>query len=510
MIGRGLAARGEAVVRGAALAALAVAGLFSLGWLTILAALPWLIGSAMYSQPGHVLWGAILVPALITVVCSLPTAVWLLPMPRKLARVTRQVVSSWTGITIASPYRSRPGLLGVLADPANWRDLLWLGVNGCGGLVVPLAPAGLTVTGIVGLSLVAGGQPGLYAAAPMPAQLAISAAMLAGGLWVAPACLRGYGRLAAVFLRPSKSTSLADRVRHLEQGLAQAVNAEAVEIGRIERGLRDEAQPRMAAMGKALKAAGQLVESDPAAARALLDSSARTLAELGTVVRGIRPAVLADRGLADAIRALALDAPVRVFADDGLCGRPPAAAESVGYLAVREVLASVVKGSGAWRVWIDVRHGDGMLRLGVTHDGTSPATVGGLHGVERLLAAVGGVVAVSPPGEMTTIAMEIPYAVADAPATAEAPRPAAQVPELACIRNPGVQDAFYVYENWTSRKAVLHRGECRFCNYGRGQRDSGETPNGKWHGPYVSEDVARSDSGVQATSRKRDCRRCMA
>jgi hypothetical protein len=90
--------------------------------------------------------------------------------------------------------------------------------------------------------------------------------------------------------------------------------------------------------------------------RGLLDSSARALAELGTVVRGIRPAVLADRALA-------------------------------GYFAVREVLAHVVKDSGARRVWIDVRHDDDMLRLGVTHDGTSPATAGGLHGVERLLAA---------------------------------------------------------------------------------------------------------------------------
>ncbi|MGD0557119.1 MAG: hypothetical protein ABSA93_19335 [Streptosporangiaceae bacterium] len=52
------------------------------------------------------------------------------------------------------------------------------------------------------------------------------------------------------FLAPSKSTSLGDRVRHLEQSLAQSVSAEAAGIGRIERDLRDEAQPRMAVMGK--------------------------------------------------------------------------------------------------------------------------------------------------------------------------------------------------------------------------------------------------------------------
>jgi hypothetical protein len=100
----------------------------------------------------------------------------------------------------------------LLAGPATWRDLLWLAVNGCGGFLVALAPAGLTVTGIVSFCLLAAGQPGLYVAVPMAARLAISAVILAGGLWVAPACLRGYGRLAAVFLAPSK----ADRVGHLE------------------------------------------------------------------------------------------------------------------------------------------------------------------------------------------------------------------------------------------------------------------------------------------------------
>lgn len=511
MSGKGLAARGVAVVRGAGLAALVVPGLLLVACLCAVAAEPWLFGKALFdSSPRPHLLAGIAFTVLITAMVTLPSAWAVLAGIRRLAEVTRRVVSSWTGITIASPYRSRPGLLWELADPGTWRDLLWLGLNGCGGFLLALAPAALTATGIVSLSLLADGQPGLYAAAPRPAQFAIGAAALAGGLWVAPACLRGYGRLAAVFLAPSKGTSLALRVRHLEQTLAQTVDAEAAEIGRIERDLRDGAQPRLAAIGKTLKAAGQLVESDPAAARPLLDSSARALAELGTLVRGIRPPVLADRGLTGAIRALALDMPVRVFVADGLSGRPPAPLESVGYFAVREVLGGVVKDSGARRVWIDVRHDDGMLRLGVTHDGTSPGTSDGLHPIERLLAAVGGVAAVSPPGGLTTVAMEIPCAVADARAMAKTTRLATPMLNLACADNPGVQDVFYVYENWNVRKAVLHRGECRFCHHGRGQRDSGETPSGTWHGPYVSEDMARSGPQVRATSRKRDCRICMA
>ncbi len=47
-----------------------------------------------------------------------------------------------------------------------------------------------------------------------------------------------------------------------------------------------------------------------------------------------------------------------------------------------------------------------------------------------------------------------------------------------------------VYENWTVRRARLHRADCGFCNHGRGfqARDSGN--NGHWHGPFREKDAA--------------------
>jgi len=81
-----------------------------------------------------------------------------------------------------------------------------------------------------------------------------------------------------------------------------------------------------------LDAAGQVIGTNPEAARALLyearDASVKALAELRALVRGIHPPVLADRGLADAIRALALDAPARIHLASDLEGRPPAPVES--------------------------------------------------------------------------------------------------------------------------------------------------------------------------------------
>ena len=90
-----------------------------------------------------------------------------------------------------------------------------------------------------------------------------------------------------------------------------------------------------------LDAAGQIIDTNPEAARALLwearDASVKALAELRALVRGIHPPVLADRGLADAIAALALDTPMRIHVASDLYGRPSAPIESAAYFAVSEL-----------------------------------------------------------------------------------------------------------------------------------------------------------------------------
>jgi len=131
-------------------------------------------------------------------------------------------------------------------------------------------------------------------------------------------------------------------------------------------------------------------------------------------VRGIHPPVLADRGLAAAVEALALDSPMRIHLASDLEGRLPAPVESAAYFAVSELLANVSKHAEARQTWIDIRHTDGMLRIGVTdngHGGADRARGSGLHGIERRLAPFDGVLAVgSPPGGPTAVTMEIPCA----------------------------------------------------------------------------------------------------
>lgn len=96
-------------------------------------------------------------------------------------------------------------------------------------------------------------------------------------------------------------------------------------------------------------------------------------------------------------------------------GRADAPVESAAYFAVSEVLTNVVKHSGAERLWADLQHADGMLRITVTDDGKGGARIGagsGLAGVERRLGTFDGVLAVSSPaGGPTMVTMEIPCAL---------------------------------------------------------------------------------------------------
>ena len=211
---------------------------------------------------------------------------------------------------------------------------------------------------------------------------------------------------------------LEQRVAYLALTRQESLDTGAAELRRIERDLHDGAQARLVAMGMTLDAAGQLIDDDPKAARALLiearDNSAKALRELRELVRGIHPPILADRGLAEAIRALALDTPLRIHLSSDLdqVSRPSAPIESAAYFAVNEMVANVSKHAQASQAWVDIRDRDGMLTITVTDDGqggADPRNGTGLRGIERRLAAFDGVLAISsPPGGPTTVTMEIP------------------------------------------------------------------------------------------------------
>ena len=246
--------------------------------------------------------------------------------------------------------------------------------------------------------------------------------LLALGLWLAP---RVMGHHLAETLSPpdpelaARAQQLTKRVQTLTQTRYDAVDTAAAELRRIERDLHDGAQARLVALGMSLQAAERMFPVSPEAALALVaeakESSSRALTELRDLVRGIYPPVLADRGLADAIRALALDAPLPVELDMDLPSVVELPVASAVYFSVAEALANAAKHARAHSVRIQLGHAAGMLRAQVTDDGwggADPAQGTGLAGVERRLAAFDGILAVnSPPGGPTIVVIEVPCAL---------------------------------------------------------------------------------------------------
>ena len=240
-------------------------------------------------------------------------------------------------------------------------------------------------------------------------------AFLALGTWLAP---QTFPRVRRMLGRPSEA-ELSERVERLTKSRAVAVDTASADLRRLERDLHDGAQARLVALGMSLRAAERLIPTSPEAALALVaearETSVRALTELRELVRGVLPPVLADRGLADAVRALALDSPLHVQTEIDLPGRLPSPVETACYFAVAELLTNAAKHSGARDARIAISHSDRLLRLEVTDfglGGADPALGSGLAGVEKRLATFDGILAVSSPaGGPTIVVMEVPCAL---------------------------------------------------------------------------------------------------
>jgi signal transduction histidine kinase len=358
------------------------------------------------------------------------------PLTQALADAHRRIATRVLGVPVPSPYRpNEEGLrrfVGWAADRARWRDLLWLLVTMSAGFVISV----LAVVWIlaIGWYLV---FPLVWAVTPdgtFDMNFGILTvdtlgetflmwifAIVAVLLWwyLTPILVRTKARIDKALLSPTRAEELARRVEQVTASRAESVDFSAAEVRRIERDLHDGAQARLVALGMSLGMADDLLSNDPDAARRLLaDARATTtaaLSDLRGVVRGIHPPVLADRGLAGAVEALAIALPVPVAVVAELPGRPPAPVESAVYFAVAECLANIGKHAGAGRAAVWLTYGDGQLRVTVADDGVGGADIDrgtGLTGVARRLRAFDGTMALSSPkGGPTTVTMEVPCAL---------------------------------------------------------------------------------------------------
>ncbi|GIJ49024.1 hypothetical protein Val02_59100 [Virgisporangium aliadipatigenens] len=376
---------------------------------------------------------------------------------RWLPNLRRRLAHDWSTVDVPQPYRPRPGPLAPRADgkyyddygigyrtpavpqwsrrftwlfrdPATWRDLLWLMLDPVVTGVLTAIPVALALYGTQGLVLAAvwtrftdGDDGDWYGAvagirwAAVPVGVALTVLALA----MSRTTVHVANNWAAAFLRPTAKAAMALRIERLTETRADATEVQAAELRRIERDLHDGAQARLVSVGLTLGAVEALIDKDPAAAKALAaqarETAAKALADLRDLVRGIHPPVLAERGLGDAVRALALDSPVPVDVRVELAGRASPAVEAAAYFAVAETMTNAVRHGGASRIEVRVRHAEGVLYLEVRDDGAGgadPDAGTGLRGVRRRLGTFDGTLAVdSPKGGPTTVSMELPCAL---------------------------------------------------------------------------------------------------
>jgi signal transduction histidine kinase len=215
---------------------------------------------------------------------------------------------------------------------------------------------------------------------------------------------------------------LARRVAEVTAARADALEAHAAELRRIERDLHDGAQARLVSVAIQLGVAQRRRQADPEGAERLVDNARggieQALADLRGVVRTVYPPILADRGLAGALDALAAACPVPLSVRVEPLGRLPAAVEGAAYFIVAEALTNTARHSGATHAELRVSRHDDQLSLQVSDNGAGGAdahgdsgTTGGtgLAGIRRRAAALDGwSEVVSPAGGPTVVRAELP------------------------------------------------------------------------------------------------------
>jgi signal transduction histidine kinase len=227
-------------------------------------------------------------------------------------------------------------------------------------------------------------------------------------------------QVVAVLLCDSGTAALEQRVETLEVSRKAVLDVEASELRRIERDLHDGAQQRLVMLTINLGLAADKMDTDPPAAKDLVvdarDQARLALAEIRSLVRGIAPSILMDRGLVPALSALAGQSPVPtvVLASLPAGERASDAVERAAYFVVAEALANVAKHSRASHAEVHVRREGPLLVVEVRDDGRGGASLlpaGGLTGLAGRVEALDGRLAVaSPEGGPTVVRAEIPAA----------------------------------------------------------------------------------------------------
>ncbi|MCE5306417.1 MAG: GAF domain-containing sensor histidine kinase [Acidobacteriales bacterium] len=218
---------------------------------------------------------------------------------------------------------------------------------------------------------------------------------------------------------------LAEREEQV-RGLAEhLIQVEEMERRRVSRELHDEAGQSLLYIRLQLEMLERSVASgNPALAEQLgqlRDLLEKDIIEIRRVIGALSPAVLAQLGLAPALRQLVSQLrrrhPARVRLQVSRLGRLPEKTEATVYRLAQECCNNIIKHSSATHVNLSLRSADGVLRLNVEDDGVgfrveealAKRDSFGLAGIRERVALFGGRFDIrTRPGMGTKIKIELP------------------------------------------------------------------------------------------------------
>jgi signal transduction histidine kinase len=217
--------------------------------------------------------------------------------------------------------------------------------------------------------------------------------------------------------------NLRESQRKLESSRAElaASRARIVTAGdqtrrRIERDLHDGVQQRLVSLALDQRQAEAMVPAELRELQTQLsrvaDGLAGVMEELQEISRGIHPAILAQGGLAAALKTLARRSAVPVRLEVRAETRLPEPVEVASYYIVSEALTNAAKHAQACQVDVLVEARSGVLGLSIRDDGcggADPSRGSGLIGLTDRVDALGGTIEVaSPSGAGTTLLITLP------------------------------------------------------------------------------------------------------
>jgi signal transduction histidine kinase len=223
-------------------------------------------------------------------------------------------------------------------------------------------------------------------------------------------------RLADVTNLIATAISNAESQSALASSRMRIVTAADETRRRIERDLHDGTQQQLVSLALELRAAQtsvppELHELGDELTR-IGDGMGAVQEELREIARGIHPAILAEGGLAPALRTLARRSACPVKLDVPVEERLPEPVEVAIYYIVSEALANAAKHAHASVVEVEVEAMEGVVSASVRDDGdggADPERGSGLIGLTDRVEALGGSLAVqSPRGGGTHLHVEIP------------------------------------------------------------------------------------------------------